>query len=135
MAETRVATYTDVVPAKKTVIGSKVVNQQAEDLGKIEDIVVDVEAGRIAYAVLSFGGFLGMGDKYFAIPWEAFRFNVTDKRAKLNVDKKLLENAPGFDKDKWPNMTDASWGNQIFSHYGYRPYWEEPPTGSRRDRF
>ena len=79
MAEARVATYTDVVPAKSTVIGSKVVNQQGEDLGTIEDIVVDVDVGRIAYAVLSFGGFLGMGDKYFAIPWEAFRFDVTDR--------------------------------------------------------
>ena len=68
MAEARVATYTDVVPAKKVVIGSKVVNQENEDLGNIEDVVLDVEAGRVAYAVLSFGGFLGMGDKYFAIP-------------------------------------------------------------------
>ena len=135
MAEARVATYTNVVPAKKTVIGSKVVNQENEDLGNIEDVVLDVEAGRVAYAVLSFGGFLGMGDKYFAIPWEAFRFDVTDKRAVLNVAKVMLKNAPGFDKDKWPNMTDSSWRNQIFSHYGYRPYWEEPPTGSRRDRF
>src|SRR5579862_416574 len=98
MAEARVATYTDVAPAKKTVIGSKVVNAQNEDLGQIEDVVLDVEAGRVAYAILSFGGFLGIGDKYFAVPWEAFRFDVTDKRATLNVDKTILENAPGFDK-------------------------------------
>src|SRR5580693_5550426 len=129
MAEARVATYTNLVPIKKIVIGSKVVNQQNQDLGKIEDVVIDAAAGRITYAVLSFGGFLGMGDKYFAIPWEAFRFHVTEKRATLNVDKKLLENAPGFDKEDWPNMTDSSWGSQIFSHYGYKPYWEEPPTG------
>ena len=80
MAEPRAARYTDIVPAKKTVIGSKVVNAQNEDLGKIEDLVVDAGAGRIAYAVLSFGGFLGMGDKYFAIPWNAFHFNLTEKR-------------------------------------------------------
>ncbi len=134
MAEPRVARYTNVVPAKKTVIGSKVINQQNEDLGKIEDIVIDADAGRIAYAVLSFGGFLGLGDKYFAIPWEAFRFNLSDKHALLNVDKKLLDNAPGFSKDNWPNMADTTWGNQIFTHYGYKPYWEQPPTGSARDR-
>ncbi len=134
MAEPRVARYTNVVPAKKTVIGSKVINQQNEDLGKIEDIVIDADAGRIAYAVLSFGGFLGLGDKYFAIPWEALRFNLSDKHALLNVDKKLLENAPGFSKENWPNMADATWGNQIFTHYGYKPYWEQPPTGSTRDR-
>ena len=73
MAEPRVARYTDIVPAKKTVIGSKVVNAQNEDIGKIEDLVLDAGAGRIAYAVLSFGGFLGMGEKYFAIPWNAFQ--------------------------------------------------------------
>ncbi|MGH9763260.1 MAG: PRC-barrel domain-containing protein, partial [Blastocatellia bacterium] len=104
MAEPKAVRYTDIVPAKKTVIGSKVINQQNEDLGKIEDIVIDAAAGRITYAVLSFGGFLGMGDKYFAIPWDALRFNLSDKHAILNVDKKILESAPGFDKDSWPNM-------------------------------
>jgi hypothetical protein len=135
MAEPRAARSANFVPAKKTVIGSKVINQQNEDLGKIEDLVFDLAGGRIAYAVLSFGGFLGMGDKYFAIPWEAFRFNVSDRHAVLNVDKTLLENAPGFNKDGWPNMADVSWGSQIFSHYGYKPYWEEPPTGTSRDDF
>jgi hypothetical protein len=126
MAEPKVARYTNVVPAKKTVIGSKVINQQNEDLGKIEDIVIDADAGRIAYAVLSFGGVLGMGDKHFAIPWEALRFNLPNKQAVLNVDKKLLENAPGFSKDNWPNLSDVTLGNQIFTHYGYKPYWEQP---------
>ena len=131
MAEPRAARYTDGVPAKKTVIGSKVVNVQNEDLGEIEDLVVDAGAGRIAYAVLSFGGFLGVGDKYFAIPWNAFHFNLSEKQAVLNVDKKLLENAPGFDKDNWPNMADSIWGNSIYKHYGYTPYWEEV-SGDRR---
>jgi len=135
MAEPKMARYSNVVPAKKTVIGSKVVNQQNEDLGKIEDVVIDTDSGRIAYAVLTFGGFLGMGDKYFAIPWEAFRFSLTENRAVLNVEKRLLENAPGFNKDSWPNMADPTWGNQIFTHYGYKPYWDQPPTGSMRDRF
>ena len=135
MAEARTARMSGyVVPAKKSIIGSNVVNQQNEDLGKIEDLVIDTSAGRIAYAVLSFGGFLGLGDKYFAIPWEAFRFDISEKRAVLNVERRLLDNAPGFDKDNWPNMADTAWGGQVFSHYGYRPYWEEPPTGSRRDR-
>jgi sporulation protein YlmC with PRC-barrel domain len=127
MVEPRTARYTDIVAAKKTVIGSNVVNTQNQDLGKIEDVVLDAGAGRIAYAVLSFGGFLGMGDKYFAIPWNALQFNLTEKRAVLNVDKKLLENAPGFDKDNWPNMADSVWGNSIYKHYGYTPYWEEAP--------
>jgi sporulation protein YlmC with PRC-barrel domain len=125
MAEPRAARYTDIVLAKKTVIGSNVVNSQNEDLGKIEDVVLDAASGRIAYAVLSFGGFLGMGDKYFAIPWNAIHFDVSKEHAVLNVDKNLLENAPGFDKDNWPNMADSTWGSRIYKHYGYTPYWEE----------
>jgi hypothetical protein len=138
MAEPKAARYADIVPAKKTVIGSKVVNAQNEDLGRIEDLVLDAGAGRIAYAVLSIGGFLGMGDKYFAIPWNALRFNLSEKHAVLNVEKKLLENAPGFDKNNWPNMADATWGTNIYKHYGYRPYWEEVSgtTGTTtKDRF
>ena len=125
MVEPRIARYTDIVPAKKTVIGSNVVNAANEDLGKIEDIVLDAGAGRIAYAVLSFGTFLGMGGKFFAIPWNALHFNLKENRAVLNVDKKLLENAPGFDKDNWPNFADSTWGNSIYKHYGYKPYWED----------
>jgi hypothetical protein len=132
MARPKVARHIEIVPAKKTVIGSRVVNAQNEDLGKIEDLALDAEAGRIAYAVLSsFGGFLGMGEKYFAIPWNAFHFNMKENRAVLNVDKKKLENAPGFDKDNWPNMADSVWGTSIHKHYGYTPYWEEAP-GDRR---
>ena len=134
MAEARVVRYTDIVAAKKTVIGSNVVNKQNEDLGKIEDLVLDTGSGRIAYAVLSFGGFLGMGDKYFAIPWNAFHFNLSENRAVLNVEKKLLENAPGFNKDNWPNMADSVWGTSIYKHYGYTPYWEEVPGTVTRDR-
>ena len=88
MVEPRLARYTEIVPAKKVVIGSKVVNRENEDLGKIKDLVLDAGAGRIAYAVLSFGGFLGVGDKYFAIPWNAFNFNLSEKHAVLNLDKK-----------------------------------------------
>ena len=125
MGEPRIVRYGDIVSAKSIVIGSNVVNSQNEDLGKIEDLVLDAGAGRIAYAVLSFGGFLGMGDKYFAIPWNAFHFDLTEKRAVLHVDKARLENAPGFHKDNWPDMADPRWGSSIFTHYGYEPYWEE----------
>jgi sporulation protein YlmC with PRC-barrel domain len=131
MVEPRTAKYTDIVLAKKTVIGSNVVNAANEDLGKIEDIVLDAGAGRIAYAVLSFGTFLGMGGKLFAIPWNALHFNLKENRAVLNVDKKLLENAPGFDKDNLPNFADSAWGNSIYKHYGYVPYWDEPVSGRR----
>jgi sporulation protein YlmC with PRC-barrel domain len=124
MAEPRAAKYKDVIPAS-SVIGGSVVNANYEDLGKVEDVVLDASAGRIAYGVLSFGGFLGMGDKYFAIPWSAFQFHMSEGRVVLNIDKKLLEKAPGFDKSNWPNMADSEWATSIYKHYGLTPYWEE----------
>src|SRR5512146_1407255 len=111
------------VMSASTLIGDKVVNADGEDLGKIEEILIHIDSGKVAYAVLSFGGFLGVGDKLFAIPWEAFRLDEENKRFILDIDKERLEHAPGFDKDNWPDMEDQTWGNQIYSNYGYKPYW------------
>jgi hypothetical protein len=66
-----------------------------------------------------------MGNKLFAIPWEALKVDAVNKQFILNVDKKLLENATGFDKDNWPNMADPKFGADIYRHYGYKPYWED----------
>ena len=107
-----------------TLNGDKVKNRAGEDLGKIEDIMIDYEQGRIAYAVVSFGGFLGMGDKLFAIPWKAMEIDASDHSFILDVPKEKLERAPGFDKDNWPDMAQREWGTQIFNYYGQRPYWE-----------
>ena len=134
MAAPRTARSKDVIPANKYVIGSNVGNQQNEDIGQIEDIVIDASAGRIAYAVLSFGGFLGVGNKYFAIPWNAFKFDLADKKAVLNADDKLLEDAPGFDTDDWPNFSDTRLGSSIYNHYGYTPHWENSSGRSRAGR-
>jgi sporulation protein YlmC with PRC-barrel domain len=106
-----------------TLAGDRVRNSAGEDLGKIEEIMLDVPSGRVAYAVLSFGGFLGMGNKLFAVPWEALTLDEHEHEFVLNVDKQTLENAPGFDKDNWPDMADPNWGSQVYSHYGYKPYW------------
>jgi hypothetical protein len=65
-----------------------------------------------------------MGDKLFAIPWEALSIRLFEHAFVLNVDKKVLERAPGFDKDNWPDMADPQWGRGIYSYYGYKPYWE-----------
>jgi len=112
------------VLSASTLKGDKVVNMQGEDLGKIEDFMIDMERGRIAYAVLSFGGFLGMGDKLFAIPWQALTVDTAEKRLVLNIDKELLKRAPGFDKNNWPDMADPSWESQVYNYYGYKPYWD-----------
>jgi len=112
-----------IVLSGSSLKGDKVVNYQGEDLGKIEEIMIDLDRGRVAYVVLSFGGFLGVGDKLFAIPWQAFSVDTTQKRLILNADKELLEKAPGFDKNNWPDMADLSLGSTLYGYYGYKPYW------------
>ena len=108
-----------------TMIGSKVVNRAGEQLGTLKELVIDLEEGRIAYAVLSFGGFMGMGDKLFAIPWEALLLNAKDRTFILDVEKEVLQEAPGFDKDHWPDdaQYEAGWLLDIYEYYGYSPYW------------
>ena len=107
-----------------TLEGDKVVNRQGEDLGEIDEIMIDVPRGRIAYAVMSSGGFLGIGDKLFAIPWSALTLDTDNKCFILDVDKQRLENAPGFDKDHWPSMADETWAREVHEYYGQRAYWE-----------
>jgi sporulation protein YlmC with PRC-barrel domain len=107
-----------------TLAGDRVRNTQGDDLGKIEEIMIDLARGRVAYAVLSFGGFLGIGDKLFAVPWSALKIDQPAHEFILDVSREILENAPGFDKDQWPDMADAAYGNAISKHYGTAPYWE-----------
>ena len=104
-----------------TLIGDTVVNGQEEDLGDIKEIMLDTRTGQVAYAVLSFGGFLGMGEKLFAVPWQALHLDTHNKRFVLAVDKEHLKNAPGFDPDAWPDMSDISWSDQIHAFYGTSP--------------
>lgn len=106
-------------------IGKSVQNRAGEDLGDIEDLVIDLPEGRVAYAVLSFGGFLGVGDKFFAVPPDALEWSADDDTLVLNVERSVLEQAPGFDKDNWPDLADRAWGASIYRYYGRNPYWAE----------
>jgi sporulation protein YlmC with PRC-barrel domain len=99
--------------------GTDVVNGQGENLGSLEELMLDLGNGRVAYAVLSFGGLLGVGNKLFALPWQAMRVDQDNKEIVVNVDKELLENAPGFDKDNWPQSSSPEWIADIHSYYGY----------------
>ena len=111
------------VLAADTLAGDTVVNPEGENLGNIEHLMIDLKDGRVAYAVLSFGGFMGMGDKLFAIPWNSLTVDTVEKQFILDVDKERLKLAPGFDKEHWPDMADRTWGTKVFSYYGAKPYW------------
>lgn len=104
-----------------TLLGNAVFNRQEEDLGSIKEIMLDVRAGRISYAVLSYGGMMGIGDKLFAVPWAALTLDTDNKRFTLDVTKDRLERAPGFDKDNWPNMSNQEWAKGLEDYYGTQP--------------
>ncbi|HXI76479.1 MAG TPA: PRC-barrel domain-containing protein [Steroidobacteraceae bacterium] len=103
-----------------TLIGNDVYNSANESLGSIKELMIDMSTGKISYAVLSFGGFLGVGDRLFAVPWQALKLDTTNKRFMLNASKEQLKNAPGFDKDHWPSMADTTWASDVHSFYGIK---------------
>jgi len=109
-----------------TLIGDEVCNHDGESLGELKEIMLDVRSGRVAYAVLSSGGILGLGAKLFAVPWRALSLDTVNKRLVLDVHKELVDTAEGFDPDRWPDMADPAWANQIHSYYGTTPYYDRP---------
>jgi hypothetical protein len=101
-----------------TLLGNDVYNKDGESLGDIKEFMIDMASGQVAYAVLSYGGVLGLGDKLFAVPWAALALDTEHKRFTLNVPKAQLKNAPGFDKERWPSMSDSTWAGSIHKFYG-----------------
>ena len=100
-----------------TIIGDQVKNDQNEWLGKIHDIMLDIRTGKIEYYVIEFGGFLGFNEKLFAIPFQLLKIDEAEKIFRFNIDKSVMENAPGFDKNHWPEtnehkkeLVELSWG-------------------------
>ena len=108
--------YHNIVKASE-VTGVKVKNLADEHLGEINEIVIDKTSGKVNYAVLDFGGFLGFGNKFFAVPWVVLSYSAADDCFILNVDKDHLKNAPGFDKDHWPNFAAPDFISTINDYY------------------
>lgn len=106
------------------VIGTNVEDANGNKIGDIKDVVLDRKSGQVAYAVVDFGGWLGMGDKYFAVPWKALKSGDNDRYV-LNTSKDALKKAPGFDKDHWPDMASANWNRENAQAYNQKPYWEQ----------
>lgn len=102
-----------------TVIGMPVKTPNHEKVGNIQEIVIDIETGRVAYAVLSFGGLFGYGDKFFAVPWEEFSFVRDEKQNYFVVDtsREKLDKLPGFSKQAWPDVANSDWDEHVDDHY------------------
>jgi len=95
-----------------SVVGSGVKDVTGKDAGRIEDLLVD-HRGHIGYAVVSFGGFLGIGDKLFAVPWSAVIVDGANHLVYIDVKKETLDRSPSFASDKWPDANDRDWAHQV----------------------
>jgi len=124
MTMDQVTRFTNSPVKASSIIGTDVVNAKDENLGDIKEVVIDPNTGKVAYAVVSFGGFLGMGEKLFAVPYSALVYSLEKNEYVLDISKERLETAPGFDPDHWPSMTDEKWNRDVYKYYGRSPYWE-----------
>lgn len=104
--------------AASKVTGTPVYNTAGERLGKIEDIMLEKVSGKAQYAVLSFGGFLGIGERYYPIPWEVLKYDPAAGGYVVNLDKRVLENAPSYLPDEEVNWDDPAWSRRLYEHYG-----------------
>ena len=105
-------------------LGSTVKNPQGKELGSIKDLVISPDENRIVYAVLSFGGVLGLGEKFFAMPLSALKPGAEAKTFVLEIDPERLRTAPEFNHNNWPQMTDPQWITSVYTFYGLQPYWQ-----------
>lgn len=112
--------------AAHKVQGASVYNTALEKLGTVEDIMIDKASGRIAYAILSFGGFLGIGDRYHPLPWEKLNYNTELGGYVVDIDRETLEGAPSYSDTKTAAWDDDAWGRDVYAHYGVPPFWDIP---------
>ncbi|WP_292443751.1 PRC-barrel domain-containing protein [Methylibium sp.] len=107
-----------------TLCGDRVVNRGGELLGTVSELLLDVDRGCIAYVVMAYGGFMGLGERLFALPWSALELNVERGWLILDAERSTFDTAPAFDKQHWPSTPDAQWHRDVHRHYGSIPYWD-----------
>ena len=105
--------------------GTPVYNRRGERLGTVEDVMLDKRSGRVAYAVMAFGGFLGIGERYHPLPWSMLRYDVELSGYVVDIDRDQLEGAPSYAATEEVDWADRQWGQRLSDYYGVRPYWAE----------
>jgi sporulation protein YlmC with PRC-barrel domain len=108
--------------AADRVEGTEVYNTKGEHLGEVEDVLIDKESGKVAYAVMSFGGFLGIGEKYHPIPWSMLKYDTSKAGYVVALDQATLETAPAYDRDEL-KFQDRAWNASVHDYYKAAPYW------------
>jgi uncharacterized membrane protein/sporulation protein YlmC with PRC-barrel domain len=119
------ASHHRLVAADK-VEGTKIYNPSGDNLGSVEDMMIDKISGRVAYAVIGFGGLLGIGSRHYPLPWEKLKYDTDMGGYVVDLDKRMLEGAPSYGDDEAVGWDDRAWGKQVNDYYGTRPYWDAP---------
>lgn len=104
--------------------GDKVVTPRNETLGTVTELLLDAPRGCIAYAVIAHGGFMGVDQQFYAVPWTALAWDAENRRLVLDADRATLAGAPRFDRERWAQEAGADWHEAVHRHYRTRPYWE-----------
>ena len=112
--------------AADQVEGTRIYNRAGENLGSVQDIMIDKMNGKVAYAVVGFGGFLGIGDRHYPLPWETLTYDPGMGGFVVDLDKRTLEGAPSYSDTETVQWEDPAWGRRVYDYYGARPYWDAP---------
>ena len=114
--------HTRLISADK-VEGTDVYNPAGDKLGSINDVMIDKLSGKVAYADMSFGGFMGIGDKHYPLPWSMLKYDTNKGGYVVNLDKQRLEGAPGYNPDEKFDWEDENWARRVHDYWGVPPYW------------
>ena len=123
MAQIDQTSTTGSLIAADKVAGTDVYNRQGENLGEVDTVMIDKTTGRVAYAIMSFGGFLGIGNRYHPLPWSMLQYDHTRGGYVVDLDKRILENAPSYGDDDRIDWSDQAYGRRVHDHYRVSPYW------------
>lgn len=119
-----VETATNLIEASK-VQGTAVYNPHGERLGTIDDVMIEKRSGQAAYAIMSFGGFLGVGGEFRPIPWSKLKYDREIGGYVVDIEPRVLEGAPAFAAGAEPRWGDRAYEENLHTYYGARPYWGE----------
>ena len=103
--------------------GTPVYNPEGEQLGTVQSLMIDKISGRVSYAVMSFGGFLGIGEEYHPLPWEVLKYDTELEGYVVNLTRESLEDAPRFSAGTEPDWRDRAFGDRVYGYYDVPPYW------------
>jgi hypothetical protein len=110
-----------LISSDKTV-GTAVYNRRGEHLGSVYNLMIDKYSGQVAYAVMSFGGFLGIGESYHPLPWRTLTYDIRKGGYVVDIDRTRLETAPSYTSSTVPNWSDRAYGHRVDDYYGVPPY-------------